>query len=717
MNWKAYLVSLLLTCAVGSSPLVAQDSVKARLVNLFSEAEQCYLNDDYQRLNECIGLYQGLMNDNKDELGDSLDVYEAYYYKMRGSYCYGVVEKKSDASTAEYFYKKSLDVFNQRNNTVNALVIHEELAQLYYKAKDYEKAKAELDIVYDYYDGRLNGLGIMSDMPNYYKTISQLAMCNARLGDFTQALEQIDEAIDDYFKKSKGPDYYEALRRKGKILMMQADSQGDTHYKKAVDCYRRYVNERCASVGEELAGKNDSQRAQYWLATHQLLYDCFRLGNHAPEMLYDLVLFSKDYLVRKKASLTKWKQVRDALGRDECAIEFVQYFGKNDEKRLGCLVLKRNSKSPVFMDMFSTDSLLSLPLTLAHNIGSAISTPTGTVKDALYKDKRLPGLMWPEKLMSAIGDSRKVYFSPDGLVHQLAIEYLMPDASKVCYRLSSTRMISQKRKTAKMESALLCGGIAYGAACSPSDHGNDAVAYQYMARNTKTIVNLPGTRREVDSIYVLRNNPHDSLLVGKDATDEAFIRLLKNKFDVIHLSTHGFYGDNVGIGNDIKPLADDHSMSKSGLLFAGAEATLANRSFDENMSDGVLSSLEIAKQDLSASELVILSACQSGQGKLTSDGVYGLQRGLKLAGANAMIVSLWCVNDHATSLLMRFFYEELEKQKTKDIHEAFLTARRRLMEEKRSSIQMDPSTFMMKEETVSLNEPHYTNPFIIIDAF
>ena len=198
MNWKAYLVSLLLTCAVGSSPLVAQDSVKARLVNLFSEAEQCYLNDDYQRLNECIGLYQGLMNDNKDELGDSLDVYEAYYYKMRGSYCYGVVEKKSDASTAEYFYKKSLDVFNQRNNTVNALVIHEELAQLYYKAKDYEKAKAELDIVYDYYDGRLNGLGIMSDMPNYYKTISQLAMCNARLGDFTQALEQIDEAIDDY---------------------------------------------------------------------------------------------------------------------------------------------------------------------------------------------------------------------------------------------------------------------------------------------------------------------------------------------------------------------------------------------------------------------------------------------------------------------------------------------------------------------------------------
>lgn len=717
MNRMTYLLSLLLLYTMGSAPLAAQDSVKARLVNLFSEAEQCYLTDDYLRLNECINLYSDLMYDNTDELGDSLDVYEAYYYKMHGSYCYGVVEKKSDASTAEYYYQKSLDVFNQRNNTTNALVIHEELAQLYYKARDYEKAKKELDIVFEYYDGRLNGMGILSDMPHYYKVVSQLAMCNARLGHYAQALEQIDEAINDFFKKNKGSDYYEALRRKGKILMMQADSLGDTHYKKAVECYRRYVNERCASVGEELTGKNDSQRAQYWLATHQLLFDCFRLGNHAPEMLYDLVLFSKDYLVRKKASLTKWKQVRDALGKDECAIEFVQYFGKNDEKRLGCLVLKRNSKVPVFMDMFSTDSLLNLPLTLAHNLGSAISTPTGTVKDALYKDKRLPGLMWPEKLMRAIGDSHKVYFSPDGLIHQLAIEYLMPDSGKVCYRLSSTRMISQKRKPAKMESALLCGGITYGAASSPSDDGNDAVAYQYMARNTKTIVNLPGTRREVDSIYVLRNNPHDTLLVGKDATDEAFIQLLKHKFDVIHLSTHGFYGDNIGINNDIKPLIDDQSMSKSGLLFAGAESTLTNKFFNENMSDGILSSLEISRQDLSASELVILSACQSGQGKLTSDGVYGLQRGLKLAGANAMIVTLWSVNDHATSLLMRFFYEELEKQKTKDIHGAFLTARQRLMEEKKTIFQMDPYTFLMKEETISLNEPHYTNPFIIIDAF
>lgn len=697
--------------------LAAQNNGKQRLVGIFTEAEQCYLKDDYQQLEACLKQYADIFNASQEELGDSIDVYRAYYAKMCGTYYYGFAEEDSCDYYSEMMYRISLNTFNRRNNVVNAMVLHEELAQLYYKTKSYAKAKVQLDSVFNYYDERLNDMGIVSMKPDYYRTLSQLAMCNARLGDFNLALSQIDEALDDYYKKQKDADYYETLRKRGKILMLQADCQGSTHYKKAVDSYQRYVNERYAAIGKEMNGMTDSQRGQYWLATHQFLYDCYRLGNHAPEMLYDLALFSKDYLIRKKAQQTRWKDVRKSLGKSDCAIEFVQYFGKNDEKRMGCLVLKSGSKKPLFIDMFSTDSLLSLSLTDLHTIGSAIDTSVSTVKDTLYNDGRLSELIWSKALLTAIGDAQKVYFAPDGFLHQMAIEYLMPDTAKICYRLTSTRNLTSKRVSPKMESALLCGGIEYGAKFMPSDRDNDVAAYRFLALHTTTIKDLPGARKEVDSIYAFRNNPQDTLLVGEAATDEALLRAMKRHYDVIHLSTHGYFGGRIGINNDIKPLLGDESMSKSGLLFAGSANTLTDKTFDEDLFDGVLSATELSKQDFSKTELIVLSACQTGLGHLTDDGVYGIQRGLKLAGANAMILTLWSVNDYSSSVLLRYFYQELEKQPVKDIHAAFLKARRQLMKEEKTYYKFDVSDFTIKKETIGFNTPSHVNPFIIIDAY
>lgn len=697
-------------------PLFAQTDGKQQLIEIFKEAEQCYLMDDYQQLQTCLTNYSDAFKDNQSILDDSTDVYLAYYYKMCGAYYYGLAEDDSCAYYAELCYRRSLDVFNSRNNVTSALVLHEELAQLYYKTRAYEQAKVQLDSVYNYYDERLHDMGITSVMPSYYKTISQLAMCNGRLGNFDLALEQIDEAIDDYYKKQKDADYYEALRKRGKILMMQADSLGSTHYKKAVESYQQYVNERYASIRNEMSTMNDSQRNQYWLATHQFMYDCFRLGNRAPEMLYDLTLFSKDYLVRKNAVRTTWKQVKQALGKNDCAIEFVQYYGKNDERRMGCLVLRNNSKKPSFIDMFATDSLLDLPLTRLHTIGSAIIYSENTVKDTLYRDERLPHLIWNTALMSAIGDATRVYFAPDGLFHQLAIEYLMPDDEKLCHRLSSTRVLTQKRTSPKMDSALLCGGITFDASFQPNERDNDEVAYRFMAPHATSIKSLPWTRREVDSVLAVRNNPRDKMLVGENATDETFIKLLRQGYNVIHLATHGFFGGRIGIYNDIKPLLNDESMSMSGLLFAGSVSTLADRSFDMTLSDGVLSAAELAKQDMSNTELIVLSACQTGLGHLTDDGICGIQRALKLAGANAMILSLWSVDDYATCMLMRYFYEELGKQSKKNILVAFLNARVRLMIEEKVTYEFDPSTFTHYKKIKTYDKPQYVNPFIIIDA-
>ena len=158
-------------------------------------------------------------------------------------------------------------------------------------------------------------------------------------------------------------------------------------------------------------------------------------------------------------------------------------------------------------------------------------------------------------------------------------------------------------------------------------------------------------------------------------------------------------------------------MSQSGLLFAGSANTLTDENFDENLFDGVLSATELSKQDLSHIELIVLSACKTGLGRLTDDGIYGIERGLKQAGANAMILTLWSVSDYSSSLLMRFFYEELEKQSSKDIHSAFLKARQRLIKEERIIYKFDESTLTNKKTTIKYDTPCHICPFVIIDAF
>ena len=714
---------------------LSQGRMEQRLMKLFDEAEQCYLMDDYQQLHHCIQLYHETFKPDECANMDSVDIYRAYYYKMCGSYYYGWAENPEQARISEDYYIKSLNIFKQRvtNWSVyamhrNEVTLHEELAQLYYKAKNYNKSLAHLDTLFVYLDNKSD---IPSFLPEYYNNMSQRAMCHARLGHFDEAIALIEEA-QAYFKQQKESEYYELQRRKGKILMLQADKQGTNNYKPAINCYKAYVNEQYSSIGQRLATMNSSQQEQYWLATHPFLYDCFRLGNLAPEMLYDLALFSKGYLLAyehsssgrfdtskkgKRNAPTRWTQVKHELREKDCAIEFVQYFGRDDELRMGCLVLRNNSVKPLFIDLFATDSLLNLPLTASYTIGTALTAPKPAVKDTLYNYPLLSQLIWSPQLMTAIGNADRVFFAADGLIHQCAIEYLMPDSQKTCYRLTSTRNIRKNHIAPKLAKALICGGITYNETVTHTEGGNDIAAYRFLASNAGHISELPDARKEVDSIYRCRQNPLDTLLVGTSATDEAFVELLKKGYDVIHLSTHGFFGGRIGIHNDIKPLQSDESMSKSGLLFAGASSALADKSFDANLFDGVLSGTELSQLDFSKTELIVLSACETGLGHLTDDGVYGIQRALKQAGANAMMVSLWRVNDISCSLLMRYFYEALQQQTSHDIHAAFLNARNRLQQEERHYNRFDSSTLSMGDGVIKYDTPRHINPFIIIDAY
>ena len=114
---------------------------------------------------------------------------------------------------------------------------------------------------------------------------------------------------------------------------------------------------------------------------------------------------------------------------------------------------------------------------------------------------------------------------------------------------------------------------------------------------------------------------------------------------------------------------EDRELLRSGLMMAGVTAKTEGK-----IDDGVLTALEVASMDLSYTDLVVLSACETALGDISSEGVFGLQRGFKKAGAHALLMSLWKVDDTATQLLMTEFYKDLTKGQTK--REALLNAQR-----------------------------------------
>lgn len=709
-----------------------------QLLNILApEAECYYMLDDYQQLDSTIVKYVKCFRASREELGDSLDVYKAYLFKMLGNALYAEVDESDNgmkyAEQANNYYLNSLKVFGSRGSDDNAYVLFKELAQLFYKVKAYSYAYDYLGEVKSRYQDRLDN-GIFDEEPDYYNILSQMALCKARMASleksdnsarelFGQSVAQIDSAVV-YGQKIKDAMFYNWMRIKGKILMMQYDRLNIDNKRIAKDCYEQYVNYQRNTVSSRLAKMTESQQEQNWLALHDFLFDCYRLGAEAPEMLYDLALFSKNYLLEdRQTDKLRWQDVKKALKADDCALEFVQYYGANDESHLACLVLKKNSVRPQFIEIAASNKILKRELNSFFNLDveqcmtyQQGQFPLSSIKNLLYTDSVLFHQIWTPQLMNAIGDAKKVYFAPDGFLHQLAIEYMIPDTLKDCYRLSSTRVLTKKKEPIDYSKLLLCGGMNYHIKLNPHTSGNDVRAYNFFAGNG-SVSDLPATFKEIQTIMDIRHNLADTLLTGDDATDENFMQLLSHRYPLVHISTHGYFAGRMDSGTDLKPATTDYSMSKSGLIFTGASSALTDRDFNTNLFDGVLSASEVAKFNMRGTDLVTLSACQTALGDITADGIFGMQRALKMAGAKGLMVSLWSVGDLSSYKLFSYFYEELENQQEKDIHKAWMVARKKLTEYVHYTPYFNLETLDEDIKMTKFDQPSDTFPYILIDIY
>ena len=184
---------------------------------------------------------------------------------------------------------------------------------------------------------------------------------------------------------------------------------------------------------------------------------------------------------------------------------------------------------------------------------------------------------------------------------------------------------------------------------------------------------------------------------GYAATEESFKNIGANNSPspgILHIATHGYFFPDpkvqaksnglIGQNESVFKLSD-HPMLRSGLIMAGGNASWQGKQTLEGREDGILTAYEISQMNLSNTELVVLSACEPGLGDIQgNEGVYGLQRAFKIAGAKYLIMSLWQVPDKQTSLLMTTFYKKwLEDKMT--IPDAFHAAQKELRE-----IGLDP---------------------------
>lgn len=351
--------------------------------------------------------------------------------------------------------------------------------------------------------------------------------------------------------------------------------------------------------------------------------------------------------------------VREHLGYRDIAVEFLAVENVDDEDSCYyALTLKHNDSIPHIYKICSNIELRDI-----------CQQPLGTLYDKVWGT-----------LSNELQGVSNVYFAVDGDFHKIPIEYY-PDYEgkslfdkKQCFRLSSTREIV-KQKTIhpqKIKDVVIYGDIDY----DYCENVEDSVAYQEQEVITEDSIStergaldiflpLKGTKYEMEQISsLLQKQGVFPVCYKKEiATEESVKALSYHSPTWLHFGTHGFYSpEPLGVDENDDELSyqstEEYVLSKSALVFTGANNTLLEGNPDSNR-DGFLTAYEMSTLDLSKTDMLVMSACESGLGDIGSEGVFGLQRGVKKAGANSILMTLNRVNDHATTLFMVRFYQGL----------------------------------------------------------
>ena len=356
--------------------------------------------------------------------------------------------------------------------------------------------------------------------------------------------------------------------------------------------------------------------------------------------------------------------VKHALGQNEVLIDFTDYISQTQGRKYAAYIINKVQGYPLLKALFAERQIDSL----------------GIVRPDMYYSEDYSEdvlkLLW-EPLKENVSEGATIYYVPSQLLFQVSLESLpLPDGSLLgshyhFVRLSSARELVKMKSNGigcKGNTAVLYGGLQYDLEdaamveeAKKYDLSNLLALRGEIARGDSIFHDLQGTKEEILKIEDLlkRNKWQVTPYMGKNGTEESFLNMHGKSPRLLHLATHGFYytpnkAENVDY---LKGYTD--AMSLSGLVLSGGNAAWLGKPLPKGVLGGILTANDIARLDLSNTDMVVLSACQTGQGKATSEGLYGLQRAFKKTGVGTIVMSLWNVSDKTTSEFMTTFYERL----------------------------------------------------------
>ena len=449
-----------------------------------------------------------------------------------------------------------------------------------------------------------------------------------------------------------------------------------------------------------------SAEAEAWRAQiDQMRYD-------ADQIEKKLVARSATFAKREALDRTTWQQVRDTLRPGDAAVEFARFKFYSNVKTdtvhyYAALVITRDTKDQPLYVFLGDDKQIESDA-IAHFKNSLATRGFQQPAQAAVPGPHAYDLVW-KPLESALAGVTRIYLSADGVLNQVPLGIIPAPDGKLLMEKYDLRLVSSTRDLLSppvptgAPTALLVGDPNFDigedrqrAALdklgnlkpsndlgAPSERNEveskslrlatlsaDTVGNQPPSTSISALPSLPGTGIEVKAIAELMHQHGWQASVY--TSDMALKRVVEQSRSprLLHLATHGFFlpdpAASTELVGDMRSLfqPDQYSalndpMLRSGLYFAAADRTLAGKPSPPGLDNGVLTALEAGNLNLTGTQLVVLSACDTGQGDVKNgEGVFGLRRALEEAGAQSVMMSLWSVPDKETLELMQLFYSK-----------------------------------------------------------
>jgi CHAT domain-containing protein/tetratricopeptide (TPR) repeat protein len=413
-----------------------------------------------------------------------------------------------------------------------------------------------------------------------------------------------------------------------------------------------------------------------------------QLETEVTDLERKLSLASEEFAKQSDKKRYTWKDIQRKLKPNEAGVQIIRYHSyrdfHSDSVKYFALIVKSTSKIPEVVMLADGTFLEERSAKFYSN----------AIKSQL-DDTRSYDAFW-KPFETSLKGMKKVYVCPDGVFNQINFNTLKNPTTKKfliddyeIQQVTNLKDLLTVKPARAVKTAKIIGFPDYKyLADGAVNNQNESSLSEGMKREFSgmQIADLPGTQQEISSISEVleKGGITSDVLTGKAATESALKQTTSPS--ILHIATHGFFLKDVDIsskatseyiGVNAEKLKEN-PLLRSGILLAGAQHSVSGGSRGSE-NDGILTAYEMMNLNLDNTQLIVLSACETGLGEVQAgEGVYGFQRALIIAGAGSVMMSLWKVDDKVTRELMVTFYQFWMQGNT--VRDAFRKAQQKIRE-------------------------------------